>query len=38
MKEDRLEEAEVLTEQLVPISWEEFARRLNAAPIDDESL
>jgi hypothetical protein len=35
---DRLEEAEVLIEQLEPISPEELRRRLDEAPWDDEPL
>ncbi len=38
LEEDRLEEAEVLIEQLVPISAEEFEKRLNEAPYDDEPV
>ena len=38
LNEDRLEEAEVLIEQLKPISAEEFRRRLDAAPYDDEPV
>jgi hypothetical protein len=36
--EDRLEEALELVDQLEPVSAEEFARILAAAPIDDEPL
>ena len=34
----RLEEAEALIEQLVPITPEEFRRRLDEAPYDDEPV
>ena len=38
LNDDRLEEAEILIEQLVPISAEEFRKRLDAAPYDDEPV
>jgi len=38
IEEDRLEEAEVLAEQILPVSREEFRRRLEAAPYDDEPV
>jgi hypothetical protein len=36
LEQDRLEEAALLAEQIIPVSREEFRRRLNAAPYDDE--
>ena len=38
LEEDRLEEAEVLAERLIPISAEEFLKRLDEAPLDDEPV
>jgi hypothetical protein len=38
LEEDRLEEAEVLAERLIPISTEEFLKRLDEAPLDDEPV
>ena len=38
LADDRLEEAEALIEQIVPVSREEFRRRLDAAPYDDEPI
>ncbi len=38
LEADRLEEAEVLAEQIIPVSREEFRRRLDAAPYDDEPV
>jgi hypothetical protein len=38
LEEDRLEEADALADQLVPISAEEFLKRLNEAPLDDEPV
>jgi hypothetical protein len=38
MEEDRLEEAEVLAEQIIPVGREEFRRRLDEAPYDDEPV
>lgn len=38
LEEDRLEEAEALVDQLIPIDAEEFKKRLDAAPYDDEPL
>lgn len=38
LDEGRLDEAEALGEQLVPISAEEFRRRLDNAPSDDEPV
>jgi hypothetical protein len=36
LEEDRVEEAAELVDLLVPISAEEFLRRMEEAPIDDE--
>lgn len=38
LAEDRLAEAEALVERLVPISAEEFEKRLREAPYDDEPV
>ena len=38
LDEDRLEEAELLIDQIIPVSREEFRRRLEAAPYDDEPV
>ncbi|MFN8617818.1 MAG: hypothetical protein U0837_12015 [Dehalococcoidia bacterium] len=38
LEEDRLEEAELLIDQIIPVSREEFRRRLEAAPYDDEPV
>jgi hypothetical protein len=38
LEEDRLEEAMLLVDQLEPISFEEFKRILDAAPLDDEPV
>lgn len=38
LEEDRLDEADALVEQLIPVSAEEFRRRLEEAPYDDEPL
>jgi len=38
LEEDRIEEAEALGELLVPISAEEFLKRMNEAPLDDEPV
>ena len=38
LDENRLDEAEALVEQLVPISADEFRRRLDNAPFDDEPV
>ena len=38
LEEDRLEEAEVLAERLIPISTEEFLKRLDDVPLDDEPV
>ena len=38
LEEDRLEEAAELAEQIVPVSAEEFRRRLDEAPLDDEPV
>lgn len=38
LPEDLLEEADLLLAELTPISNEEWLRRLNEAPIDDEPL
>jgi hypothetical protein len=38
LEQDRLEEADKLIDQLVPISAEEFRRRLDEAPYDDEPV
>ncbi len=36
LEADRLEEAEILIGQIIPVSAEEFRRRLDEAPQDDE--
>ena len=38
LPEDLLEQADLLLAELTPISDEEWLRRLNEAPIDDEPL
>jgi hypothetical protein len=38
LEEDRIEEAEALAEQIIPVSREEFRRRLDEAPYDEEPL
>ena len=38
LETDRLEEAEALIDQLIPVSAEEFRRRLDEAPYDDEPV
>ncbi len=38
LEEDRIEEAEALGELLVPITAEEFLKRMNEAPLDDEPM
>jgi hypothetical protein len=38
LEENRLDEAELLIEQLIPISADEFRKRLDEAPFDDEPL
>ena len=38
LESDRLEEAEVLIDQIIPVSAEEFRRRLDEAPYDDEPV
>lgn len=38
LAEDRIEEAAELGELLLPVSEEEFRRRLDEAPLDDEPV
>jgi hypothetical protein len=38
LEQDRLEEAEALADQILPVSPEEFRRRLETAPYDDEPV
>ena len=38
LEDDRIEEAEALIDQLIPISADEFRRRLDEAPYDDEPV
>lgn len=38
LDEERFDEADALVDQLIPISPEEFRRRLDEAPYDDEPI